>query len=149
MAMQDDQCVCVNPTGLADSGMSLFVDTQRSIPLTEQLYQAAREATACYMDDTMSDRVTVYVTGELLGFVFLSVSGYITLPPSYSLAKAGISCAKSQFCGCNGSTLPTGVITIGAQVHVNISGSKYYFAHWLFFVLFVVLQVRGKSGNCC
>ncbi|KAI5104325.1 hypothetical protein C0J45_5951 [Silurus meridionalis] len=47
---------------LADSGMSLFVDTQRSIPLTDQLYQAAREATACYMDDNMTERVTVYVT---------------------------------------------------------------------------------------
>ncbi|KAF4089297.1 hypothetical protein AMELA_G00064540 [Ameiurus melas] len=47
---------------LADSGMSLFADTQRSIPLTEQLYQAAREATACYIDDNMTERVTVYVT---------------------------------------------------------------------------------------
>ncbi|KAG7330158.1 hypothetical protein KOW79_006380 [Hemibagrus wyckioides] len=46
---------------LADSGMSLFVDTQRNIPLTDQLYQAAREATACYMDETMTEGVTVYV----------------------------------------------------------------------------------------
>ncbi|KAB5579382.1 hypothetical protein PHYPO_G00194420 [Pangasianodon hypophthalmus] len=41
--------------------MTLFVDTQRSIPLTEQLQQAARETTACYIDDTMTERVTVYV----------------------------------------------------------------------------------------
>lgn len=59
-------CVFKSPVVLADSGMSLFVDTQRSIPLTEQLYQAAREATAYYIDDdnNMTERVTVYVAGE-------------------------------------------------------------------------------------
>lgn len=76
-------CVCVNPPGLVDSGMSLFVDTQRSIPLTEQLYQAAREATACYIDDTMTERVTVYVAGELVMYLFPGTSP----PPPLHLGK--------------------------------------------------------------
>lgn len=49
---------------VAYSEMSLFIDTQRNIPLTGQLYQAVREDTACYIDDTMTERVTVYVAGE-------------------------------------------------------------------------------------
>lgn len=70
--------------------MSLFADTQRSIPLTEQLYQAAREATACYIDDNMTERVTVYVTGEF--FLFQETS-----PPQLQLGQSINFLCKSHY----------------------------------------------------
>ncbi|TSL34601.1 hypothetical protein Baya_6814 [Bagarius yarrelli] len=67
-----------------DSGMTLFVDSQKSIALNEQLYQAAREATTCYIDDAMTERVTVYVTENLEAE---TSPADVTFPPNESFNR--------------------------------------------------------------